>query len=97
MTEHPQDTPGAAAVRLVRIALPCLNQGGAASLRKAANEAMADLPRAQRLSLVTHLAWIAAAFAARTTAAEREVVLEQLTAANTLKRILDLTEKGMRR
>jgi len=95
MTERPQDTPGALAVRLVRTALPCLDRGGVASLRMAAGEAMADLPKAQRVSLVRDLAWIAAVFAARTTAEEREVILEQFAAANTVKPFLDLIEKAV--
>jgi hypothetical protein len=85
MTEYPQDTPGALAVRLVRTALPCLDRGGVTSLRMAASEATTDLPKAQRLSLVTHLAWIAAVFAARMTAEERDLILGQFTAANSVK------------
>ena len=95
MTERPQETPGALAVRLVRTALPCLDQGNPTSLRMATSEAMADLPRSQRVALTTHLAWIAAVFAARTTAEEREVILTQFAAANSVKpQLLDLTEKG---
>ena len=89
----PQDSPGAIAVRLVRTALPCLDRGGVASLRMATSEAMAGLPKAQRLSLVAHLAWIAAVFAARTPTEGRGLILEQFAAADAVKPLLDLTER----
>jgi hypothetical protein len=96
MDARPQDTPGALAVRLVRTALPNLNQGGVTSLRMAATKVLADLPRAQRLSLVVHLTWIVAVFAARIPAEEREVILAQFAAANTVKPLLDHLEGGER-
>ena len=91
----PQDTPGELAVRLVRTALPCLNQGGVASLRMATSEGMAGLPKAQRVSLVAHLAWIAAVFAARTPVEGRGLILEQFAAADAVRPLLDLTERAV--